>query len=400
MTSPFVLTPLGDLAEIAAGGGAPQNSDDFGSDGYPFVRAGSLRPLLEGEPESSFAHLTKDVAKSHRLRLFPAGSVLFAKSGMSATKGHIYRLRNSAFVVNHLAAVVCGEQLNSGYLHHCLRVFSPTRLIQDEAYPSIRLSDISAMRIPLPPLPEQLRIAAILDQADALLAKRREALAQLDNLTQSIFIKMFGDLMDQSNQWKPEPVSNFVAGFESGKSVAADDEDDATSSFRVLKVSAVTSLVYKPEESKSAPVGYTPPRSHLVKDGDLLFSRANTTDLIGATAYVKHTPPNLLLSDKLWRFIWYEIPRVEPIFVNFLFRQPRFRSEIGRRASGTSGSMKNISQDKVLSIWVGFPPLELQRKFSHRVSCIEQTMTSYKVSEEELDALFASLQYRTFRGEL
>jgi type I restriction enzyme, S subunit len=266
--------------------------------------------------------------------------------------------------------------------------------------PIVNKSKFEQLEIPVPPLPEQRRIAAILDQADALRAKRREALAQLDSLTQSIFVEMFGDPMTQSNQWKSQPISNFVIGFESGKSVAAEDENDSASYFRVLKVSAVTSLEYKPQESKAAPIVFTPKQSYFVRKGDLLFSRANTTDLIGATAYVSYTPPNLLLSDKLWRFVWHEIPRAEPLFVNYLFRQPRFRAEIGRRASGTSGSMKNISQDKVLSITVGFPPIKLQRTFANRVRCIEQTKIACRASEVELDTLFASLQHRAFRGEL
>lgn len=396
----YPLEALGNVADISAGGGAPQNADDFSSVGHPFVRAGSLKPLLEGKSESHLEHLAEGVARSHRLQLFPAGSVLFAKSGMSATKGHIYKLKAPAFVVNHLAVITCSTKLDAGYLYHCLRVFSPMRLIQDEAYPSIRLSDISSMKIPLPPLPEQIRIAAILDQANALRVKRREALAQLDSLTQAIFIEMFGDLMGHSSQWESQPVSNFIAGFESGKSVAADDEDDSTSPLRVLKVSAVTSLEYRPQESKAVPMGYTPKQSYFVKNNDLLFSRANTTELIGATAYVSNTPPNLLLSDKLWRFVWHEIPRAEPFFIAYLFRQPKFRAEIRRRASGTSGSMKNISQNKVLSISVGLPPLELQRVFANRVRCIEQNKSTSRASLNELDTLFASLQHRAFHGEL
>lgn len=62
--------------------------------------------------------------------------------------------------------------------------------------------------------------------------------------------------------------------------------------------------------------------------------------------------------------------------------------------------MKNISQDKVLSINVGFPPIELQQMFASRVRCIEKTKNAYKASEKEFDNIFASLQHRAFRGEL
>lgn len=263
-----------------------------------------------------------------------------------------------------------------------------------------RPSFVASISIPLPPLPEQRRIAAILDQADVLRTQRRAALAQLDRLTQSIFLGMFGDPVTNSPGWPSVRIDSFVAGFESGKSLVADDEDDSTSPFRVLKVSAVTSLEYKPDQSKALPSDYVPPNAHVVRAGDLLFSRANTADLIGATAFVDQTPGNLLLPDKLWRFVWHNPPRTTPLYVRHLFRQPKFRQEIGQRASGTSGSMKNISQDKVLSIEVGHPPLSLQQTFAARAQAIEALKAKHRAALTELDALFASLQHRAFNGEL
>ncbi len=259
---------------------------------------------------------------------------------------------------------------------------------------------VRGVKIPLPPLAEQRRIAEVLDRAEALRAKRRAALAHLDTLTQSLFLDLFGDPVANDRNWPINSVGDFVAGFESGKSIVADDEDDTTSPYRVLKVSAVTSLDYRPEQSKALPPDYEPPASHIVRAGDLLFSRANTAELIGATAYVFKTPPNLLLPDKLWRFVWHQEPRADPHFVRYLFRQPKFRREVAQRASGTSGSMKNISQDKVLTIRTGLPPLDLQREFARRVSAVEKLKAAQRAALAELDALFATLQHRAFRGEL
>ena len=255
------------------------------------------------------------------------------------------------------------------------------------------------MEIPLPPLAEQRRIAEVLDRAEALRAKRRAALAELDSLTQSLFLDLFGDPVTNP-KWPEVMVSDFVAGFESGKSIVADDEDDTTSPYRVLKVSAVTSLEFRPEQSKAMPPDYSPPPSHFVRAGDLLFSRANTAELIGATAYVASTPANLLLPDKLWRFVWHKTPKADPHFVRFLFQQPKFRREIGQRASGTSGSMKNISQEKVLTIKVGLPPIALQQEFARRVGAVEKLKAAQRTALAEQDALFATLQHRAFRGEL
>ena len=297
------------------------------------------------------------------------------------------------------------DQLDSRFLY---RWFSSTRLqtlVRSFGRQTTNISNLDLKRcrdleVPLPPLPEQRRIAAILDQADALRAKRREALAKLDSLPQSIFIEMFGDPVTNDREWPVVNVSDFVAGFETGKSLVAAGEDDQTSKFRVLKISAVTSLEFKPEHSKALPFDYEPPESHFVRRGDLLFSRANTAELIGATALVDETPLNLMLPDKLWRFVWYKAPRATPRFVQHLFRQAEFRFEIAQRASGTSGSMKNISQEKVFSVRVGLPPLALQDTFATRVQAVESLKATQRAALAELDALFASLQHRAFAGQL
>ena len=180
--------------------------------------------------------------------------------------------------------------------------------------------------IPAPPLPEQRRIAAILDHADALRAKRRQVLTHLDSLTQSIFNDMFGDPDDSSDN------VNFgsIASLSGGRNLVADDSS-ANSPFRVLKISAVTTGQFKPEESKPLPPDYAPPNEHLVRTGDLLMSRANTTELVGAVAYVSSAPPNLALPDKVWRFSWQV--DAEPVFYHALLSTPPIRRRISRLSS-------------------------------------------------------------------
>lgn len=129
-------------------------------------------------------------------------------------------------------------------------------------------------------------------------------------------------------------------------------------------------------------------------------SRANTTELVGATAYVFETPPNLLLPDKLWRFVWKQPVQVEPFYVWSFFQTATVRRELGRRATGTSGSMKNISKPKVLSMLVPTPPLLLQRQFAARVQEIRALEGRQAESRRRLDDLFQSLLHRAFQGEL
>lgn len=410
--SKWSTTTLGDIARRKASNGIFRKSNEYlnskeASEGLPVVW---LAELFSGNAiDCSNARRLRPTAKEIESYGLQRGDLLFCRSSLNQEGigySNVYRGEDWAALFEcHLIRI--SPNLNIAdpyYLNHYLRSASARRFIESRAKTStmttIDQGGISAIPVPLPPLSEQRRIAAILDKADVLRAKRREALAQLDSLAQSTFVEMFGDPMSPKARWQPVPVSSFVAGFESGKSVAAEDEEDSSSQYRVLKVSAVTSLEFKPSESKAAPPDHAPQDSHFVRRGDLLFSRANTTELIGATAYVVDTPDNLLLPDKLWRFVWHDAPRATPHFVNFLFRQPKVRAEIGRRASGSSGSMKNISQEKVMSIEAALPPLSLQQEFSGRIEKIMRMKEIQVSATDAADTLFASLQHRAFRGEL
>ena len=390
---------LGDCCEIVSGATPDTSSDEFWGGDICWVTPKDLSGLQGHFISDTPRKLTATGLASCSAATLPPNSVLFSSR---APIGHV-AINTVPMATNQgFKSFIPGPTVDAKFLFRWLRANRPflENLGVGATFKEVSKSIVANVQIPLPPLPEQRRIASILDKADALRVKRREALAQLDRLAQAIFVEMFGDPMSPEGRWRPVPVSDFVAGFESGKSVAAEDEDDPSSRFRVLKVSAVTSLDFKPYESKAAPVDHVPQDSHFVRRGDLLFSRANTMELIGATAYVSDTPDDLLLPDKLWRFVWHGEPLATPQFVNYLFRQPKFRAEIGRRASGSSGSMKNISQEKVMSIEVALPPLSMQQEFSHRIEKLILLKKAHSSAAEASDALFASLQHRAFRGAL
>lgn len=316
---------------------------------------------------------------------------LSLRYGFGSTEFHVVRPRS--------------DRADARYLVHFLRQDrirkqGESRMTGSAGQRRVPENFLAGLTIPLPSLPEQRRIAEMLDRADALRAKRRAALAQLDTLTQSIFLDMFGDAGENQKAWPVRRVSEYVAEFQGGKSLESESGENVVTRNRVLKVSAVTGMTFLAHECKPVPDSYTPPVEHFVRPGDLLFSRANTTDLVGAVAYVERTPQNLLLPDKLWRFVWRQPALVEPLFVWALFQTPVLRREIGRRATGTSGSMKNISQEKVFGVSTICPPIAIQKEFTKRLAAVERVRIACHASAKDSDALLTSLQHRAFRGEL
>lgn len=264
----------------------------------------------------------------------------------------------------------------------------------------LNFDDIRSFQIPLPPLAEQKRIARILDAADALRAKRRESLAQLDSLLQSTFLDLFGDPVSNPMGWGKVSIGEIVENIDSGWSPSCLDRPAKEEEWGVLKLGAVTYCTYRDDQTKALPADLTPRPEIEVRQGDLLFARKNTYDLVAACAYVHATRPKLLLPDLIFRLRLSNTAKAEPIYMWQQLIVPRLRKHIQSFAGGAAGSMPNISKAKLRTIEVILPPLPLQRRFAAIVESVERQKARQRAHLAELDALFASLQHRAFRGEL
>ncbi|APX02222.1 restriction endonuclease subunit S [Arthrobacter sp. QXT-31] len=261
---------------------------------------------------------------------------------------------------------------------------------------NLDLKRTAGLSVPLPPLDEQRRIAAILDKADELRAKRRQALAHLDTLTQSIFHSLFGDPTSANNK---TPLSELLGAIESGQSPVCDDRPALPNEWGVLKLSAVTKQEFDDTEHKALVTG-EPDRRHEVRPGDVLFSRKNTPALVAAVALVRSTRPKLLLPDLIFRLQIEDQRMLIPEYLQAVLAHPRQRSTIQGLAGGSASSMSNISKAKLMTVQIPVPSLELQQSFATRVAAVERLKEKHRQHLAQLDALFASLQHRAFNGEL
>ena len=393
---------LGDLCDVEGGNAAPQGDENFKNGTIPFVRMKDLgRPHFTNNLTETDDKLTEASASSNRMKFFDPGCILFPRSG-SVALNHRAILGIRACVVSHIGVLQkLRPEITAGYLYLYLTTFDMTALSKKTTgVDSIAFADVKRIPVPVPPLAEQERIVKLLDEADELRKLRAQADKRAAKLLPALFEEMFGDPMSNPQKWPVRPVSSFVEELHGGRSVNPAGADEATGRYRVLKISAVTWGEFKPEESKPVTAGYEPPESHFVRAGDLLFSRANTTELVAATSYVFDTPPNLLLPDKLWRFVWKQPLQIEPRYVWWLFQAASIRRELGQRATGTGGSMKNISKPKVMTLEVPLPTLSLQKEFAQRVIEIRTMEAAQAASRERLEALFQALLHRAFTGEL
>jgi len=156
---------LGDVCKVTTGQSAPQDLSVFTSFGFPFIRVSSLDFLLGKSGSEQTEYISMEKGNELKMTLFQPGTVLFAKSGMSALQPRICKLKKPSFVVSHLCALIPKKSIHEDYLMYYLMKFHPNRLIQGDGFPSIKTSEVSSLKILLPPLEEQKAIAEALTKS-------------------------------------------------------------------------------------------------------------------------------------------------------------------------------------------------------------------------------------------
>jgi type I restriction enzyme S subunit len=386
---------LGEVVDFYSGGTPSKSKPELWQGNVPWFSAKDMkRPRLRDSAD----HVADAVFTSTPLRRLPAGTIAMVVRGMIlAHTVPISILDVDAAINQDLKALIPKRDLDTSFLAAMLRAQQATILSQvsTAAHGTKKLDSrvLENIRIPFPPLAEQRRIAAILDHAAALRDKRRQVLAHLGALTQSIFNDMFGNTAERAR------LKDMGVDFISGKNVLG-NEANAHPVNRVIKVSAISGGNFVPSESKPMPRDYSPPTAHQLRRGDILFGRASgSLELLGATAVVDVHPKDLYLPDKVWRLSTSPDGPVDKGYILGVLRSSEARAFIRHNASGAAG-VRNIGKARLLEYLAPLPSLDLQQDFAARVELINEQHTHVQRGLARDDELFSSLQSRAFRGEL
>lgn len=199
--------------------------------------------------------------------------------------------------------------------------------------------------------------------------------------------------------WKTQRVADLIARFDAGVSVNGGDRPAMENECGVLKISAVTEGMFRPEENKVID-GIERDRANLnPKRGRLIMSRANTPELVGANAYIHSDHPNLFLSDKLWQFEPRDETEFSMRWLGFLLSSPAYRKRMGEVATGSSQSMKNISQENVLQMVLPVPPLDEQCRIAQLLGAWESAIEKTELLIAAKEKLKSGLMSRLLTGK-
>lgn len=255
----------------------------------------------------------------------------------------------------------------------------------------------SKVCLPLPPFSEQRRIAWILDKADALRAKRRAALAQLDTLTQSIFLDMFGDPATNPKGWPIIKLGEVISiGPQNGLYKPVSDYGTGTP---ILRIDAFyDGVVTKLASLKRVRVSDQEQALYGLHPGEIVINRVNSREYLGKSALIPELPEPTVFESNMMRF-GVDYARVCPSYLIQLLQTRHVRAHILRSAKDAV-NQSSINQQDVKAISLILPPLTQQELFGRRQARLGDAERQQRISLTELGALFASLQYRAFRGEL
>lgn len=398
MTVPLVS--LGEVADVSAGSPAPQGSKFFIDDGEPFVRMQDVgREHHTRTLSETVDKVSAEAIAQHRLRRFPAGTLLIPKSGASINLNHRALLARDAYVVSHLATVSPdASRLLPEYLYFWSLTYDPRAQAQTTSLPSLPTSLIKTAQIPLPALAEQQNIVDLLSRAEGIVRLRREAQAKAAEIIPALFLDMFGDPGSNQKSWPTLPLGEATASIDSGKSPRCHNRQKTGDEWGVLKLSALSGGNYNDSEHKTLPSEITPITANEVLQGDVLISRKNTYELVGTCAYVWETRNQLLLPDLIFRLKLLPISPVEPIYLWQLLSTSSKREALRALAGGSAGSMPNISKARLRNLPIEVPPTELQRDFAEKVEALRTTNIRQTDALATAQATFNSLLYRSFSG--
>jgi len=338
------------------------------------------------------------------------GDIIIEKSGGSPKQpvGRVvFFNEEGVYLCNNFTSILRPkiEKVEPKYLHYLLYAshrFGVTGMFQNKTTGIINLQlprYVNKLEIPLSPLKTQKHIAQILDDSADLRDKTKQLLKEYDLLAQAIFLDMFGDSYHNPKGFDLVRLNYFIEKLESGKSVNSTNDKYNIGEIGILKTSCVYDGVFDVSEAKVIREDELVKAKLNPKKDSIIISRMNTEELVGKSAYVDKDYNNLFLPDRLWQSVKSNVD-YSVLWLSNAISQNSFMKSISRVATGTSGSMKNISQKKFLGLKIINPPIELQNQFAKKITLIEQQKELAKQELQESEDLFNCLLQKAFKGEL
>jgi type I restriction enzyme S subunit len=385
--SSWKLVRLAEAAEVTMGNSPPGDSYNETGDGIPLING----PVEFSEGD--FGQTIRSKFTTSPTRRCKKDDLLLCVRGSTTGRTNIAGF--DACIGRGVASIRArGDQ---AYLNHFIRT-QRQRLFDignGSTFPSITQEQLVSVEVPIPSLPEQRRIAAILDKADAIRRKREEGIRLTEELLRSTFLEMFGDPATNPRKWEIRVMDELVRETQYG---TAEKSNSDCTGIPVLRMNNIT---YSGEidlsDVKWCVIKDADLEQLTVKRGDLLFNRTNSPELVGKTA-VWDRDERYAYAGYLFR-VRFDERMVLPDYVSAFLNSAYGKKMLFARAK-PSNNMSNFSAGEFCRIEMPVPNIVVQRKFTEFVAEAKKSKGKRQLGLKDSNFLFDSLVQRAFREEL
>lgn len=360
------------------------------------IKAGDGLKLLEGK--YPFYTSSDTLTKSTNEYLFDNESLIFGTGGQASI-----HYCNEKFAVSTDCFVTQTKNSEEVFLKYIYYYLSGNIYILENGFKGAGLKHISKdylqnIEIPLPPLPQQQKIANILDAADALRQNDKVLIAKYDELTQALFLDMFGDPVSNPKGWEKDELKKCTSKIGSGSTPRGGKETYLTEGIALIR-----SLNIYDNEFKYKNLAYISQeqadklKNVIVESSDVLFN------ITGASVCRCSIVPDDVLPARVNQHVSILRPMKEKLsssFLSHLLISENVKIKLLGVGSFGGAVMEAITKEQLEKIEVILPSIDLQNQFAERVAVIEEQKAIAQKSLEQSESLFNSLLQKAFKGEL
>jgi len=382
---------LGEVCEIGAGNSAPQDKKMFKDGKYPFFRTSDIGKIHIGFIDKSVDNLNELGIK--KLKHYTKGTLLFPKSGASTFLNHRVVMNVGGYVSSHLATLKANNSiLGDKYLFYFSLNIDSRNLMQDQNYPSLRLSDIQAIDILVPPLPIQKQIVAILDKAFEKISKAKENSEQNLKNAKEIFEVTLQKIFNNSS-FKKSKLSN-IAEFQYGYTA----KSNSKGKYRYVRITDISSKGLLNIQNKVYIPNFDDYKNYLLSENDLLMARTGAS--FGDVLLYENFEPSIFASYLIR--IKFKIKLNPKIY--WFFSKSKIYWIQARKLS--SGSAQPHFNGKALGkVIFSYPESTIEQddlilKMEHLNSDVKKLESIYNKKLTSLEELKQSILQKAFAGEL
>ena len=367
------MARLGDICEILDSKRVPVTAADRQPGPYPYYGANSVQDYVADY-------------------IFDDELVLLAEDGGnfgSKDKPIAYRISGKCWVNNHAHVLKPKQGLDVDYLCYSLMFYDVSGLINGATRQKLTQADMRKMEIPVPPLEEQRRIAALLDKVSDLIAKRRAQLDKLDELVKVRFVEMFGDPVSNSKGWDKGTIRDVVSEVKYGTSKPA----IGGGAYKYLRMGNITfDGRLDLSDLKYIDIPDSELEKYMVRKGDVLFNRTNSKELVGKTCVFDLNEP-MVIAGYIIRVRVNS--KVLPIYLSAVLNSQYGKQTLADMCKAIVGQA-NINAQELQDIAILIPPIELQEKFSDYAETIKKSKLTIQQSLDKLEVLRKALMQQYF----